>query len=94
MKLEQLKDGEQLTPAHYAAIRQDGLSFLACVEASIQEIELIRQVDRLFGTTLVSRKAPIEAMVDAATGKQREDMEILLRFVWNYVFLRTPISAS
>lgn len=35
-------------------------------------------------------RAPIEAMIDAATGKQDADMQGFLRFVWNCVFLRTP----
>jgi len=83
-------EGERMTPAHYLAVRSDGLSFLACLEAAAGTIELVQQFDRLYGASLATRRAPIEAMVDAATGKQDADMQAFLRFVWNSIFLRTP----
>ena len=88
-------DDERMTPAHYMAIRSDGLTFLACVEAAAGQLELVAQVDRLFGTNLMRRQAPIVNMIDDATGKTDEDKQTFLRFVWNYVFTRcAPISSA
>lgn len=88
-------DDERMTPAHYMAIRSDGLTFLACVEAAAGELELVAQVDRLFGTNLMRRQAPIVNMIDDATGKADEDKQTFLRFVWNCVFARcAPISSA
>ena len=43
-------------------------AFKRCMEEAIQTPELIENFDRLYGATLVSRKSPIEAAVDKATG--------------------------
>lgn len=86
--LSEIADDERMTPAHYLAIRSDGLTFLACVEAAAGELELVAQVDRLFGTNLMRRQAPIVNMIDDATGKADDDKQTFLRFVWNYVFAR------
>jgi hypothetical protein len=88
--MKELSDTDPITPAHLLAVRSDGLSFAACVNQAISCVELVRQVDRLYGTTLVTRTAPIERMVDEATGKQSGDIRTLLRFVWNYIFIRCP----
>lgn len=91
-ELAEIADGEKMTPAHYLAVRSDGLSFMACLDAAASSPELTREFDRLCGTTLVSRRAPIEVMVDKATGKQDADMQTFMRFVWNCVFIRVPLS--
>jgi len=84
----EIKENERLTPAHYAAVRTDGISFMECLFAAAETTELVQQVDRLYGTSLAKRRAPIETMIDEATGKQDADMQTFLRFVWNSVFIR------
>lgn len=86
----EIKDTERLTPEHYLAIRSDGLTFMACLSAVTEAPELIQQIDRLYGTCLLSRSSPIETMIDKATGKRDDDMQTVLRFVWNSIFIRCP----
>lgn len=90
MKTE-LLDTEPMTPAHYFAVRRDGLSFLQCAEATLETPELLTQIDRLYGTNLKGKGAPIELAIDNATGRMKHDMEKFCRFVWNYIFTRVPM---
>lgn len=93
--LFELGDDVRMTPKHYLAVRSDGLTFLGCVEAAAGELELVAQVDRLYGTNLMRRKDPIVNMIDDATGKADEDKQTFLRFVWNCIFIRcAPICSS
>jgi hypothetical protein len=85
-----VSDGERMTTEHYCAIRSDGLSYAVCLQEAAGTVELVREFDRLYGARLVSRTTPIEQMVDEATGKLDDDMQAFLRFVWNFIFLRTP----
>ncbi len=85
-----IPDNERLRPEHFLAIRDDGLTFAACLHESAGVTELMREFDRLYGASLVSRTTPIGRMVDETTGKRDEDMQAFLRFVWNSVFLRVP----
>lgn len=95
MKLQEISDTEPLTPLHYLAERSDGLTFMQCLAVSAGCIELVHQFDRLYGSTITTRKSPIEKMVDDATGKTKDDMAQFCRFVWNCVFIRcAPISKS
>ena len=80
MKLTEIPETERLTPQHYTAIRSDGLTYMTCLMEAAGIPELVAQVDRLYGTTLVSRKSPIESMVDNATGKTDADMQTFARF--------------
>lgn len=82
----EIPEGERLSPLHYAAVRPDGLSFMLCVREAAGTLELVSQVDRLYGTAIVARKTPIDRMIDEATGKHDADMQTFLRFVWNFVF--------
>ena len=94
-ELFEIGDDVRLTPEHYLAVRSDGLTFLSCVEAAAGETELVANVDRLYGTNLMRRQAPIVNMIDDATGKTDDDMQTFLRFVWNCVFIRcAPISSK
>jgi hypothetical protein len=89
-----ISDDERLTPIHYGAVRPDGLSFMHCLNETAGCIELVQQFDRLYGATLVSSRHAIEKMIDEATGKHDDDMQAFLRFVWNFVFLRTPLTGA
>lgn len=61
--------------------------FVACALATIDAEGMLEEFDRLFDTTLVSRKSPIERMIDKATGKLDTDMLKLMHFVAEYVYL-------
>lgn len=88
--IPEIAESERLTPFHHTAIRSDGLTFMNCLMAAAGEIELVRQFDRLYGATIASRKAPIEQMIDNATGKADDDLQAFCRFVWNSIFIRCP----
>lgn len=90
MKTIEIPDDQELTPEHILAIRKDGISFLACVNEACQCRELLANVDRLYGTNLMRRGAPINLIVDDAIGKTDDDMKTFLRFVWNCIFIRVP----
>ena len=89
MKIE-LTENDPITPRHWFAVRRDGLTFLQCCAAAIGERELLAQIDRLYGTNLLRRGAPIELAIDDATGRMKGDMEVFSKFVWNFVFTRVP----
>jgi hypothetical protein len=86
-----IPENVRMTPAHYLAVRSDGLTFLACVEAATETHELAAQVDRLYGTNLLRQKAPIINLIDDATGKSDDDIQTFMRFIWNCIFIRCPI---
>lgn len=62
-------------------------AFLACLGEAINTPELVRQHDRLYGSTLMSRATPIERMVDKATGKAADDMRAFVGFVHRCIYL-------
>ncbi len=92
--LTELAEDVRMTTKHYLAVRSDGLTFLACVAAAAGELELVSQIDRLYGTNLLRCQLPIVNMIDQATGKADEDKQKFLRFVWNSVFIRFPLDVS
>ena len=86
----ELKPTDPITGKHLSAVRKDGLSFMVCLHACVDEPELLAQFDRLYGTNIRLLGTPIERAIDVATGRQKSDIEQFLRFVWNCIFLRTP----
>jgi len=68
-------------------------AFQAFLRESIEVPELIAQFDRLYGANLVTRQAPLSAMIDAATGKQQDDMRAFVAFVHECIYLRLPSEA-
>lgn len=88
IRLVEIGPAEQMTPAHFSAVRSDGLSFLDCVGAVASNKELLAEFDRLNGTNLSLRGAPIDLAIDEATGRQKDEIAALLRFAWNCVFIR------
>jgi hypothetical protein len=90
MKTE-IPDNEPVTGEYLFAIRSDGLSFLQCVEGVMDTPPLMAQIDRLQGTSFTKPRAPIEKMIDEATGKDAADLQTLLRFVWNCIFTRVSL---
>jgi hypothetical protein len=73
------------------AVRRDGLTYLRCLEESINTPELIRNFDRLYGYNLSRRGAPLELAIDDATGFTEAGMIEYMNFVWEFVFTRIPI---
>jgi hypothetical protein len=91
--LVEIAAGEPMPPEYLAAVRSDGLTFLACVEATAVNAELVAEFDRLQHTNLSRHGAPLELAIDDATGRTSEEIAGFLRFVWNCVFIRcAPIT--
>jgi hypothetical protein len=89
MILQRIPENQRLTVPQMASVRSDGLSFMQCLMAAAGTIELVREFDRLYKTSLLER-VPLNRMIDEATGKLDADMQEFLRFVWNNVFLTVP----
>jgi hypothetical protein len=68
-------------------------AFQACLRESIETPELVAGFDRLYGANLVTRRAPIDAMIDKATGKQENDVRAFVAFVHDCIYLRLPSEA-
>lgn len=68
-------------------------AFLACVYQAVETPELVRQFDRLYGADLSHRRAPIEQMIDQASGKSSSDMEAFMHFVHDSIYMRVPEEA-
>ena len=66
------------------------MTFIQCVEVVLATPELVSNIDRLFGTSLMAARTPLELMIDKATGKRRDDLGVLLWFVWEMVWTRLP----
>ena len=65
------------------------LTFGDCLAAAARQPELVREFDRLAGThlsTLDSRR-PIDAMIDEASGRDREAVLKFAAFVFDAVYL-------
>ena len=83
-----MRDAETPTPIHFATVRDDGLSYLSCLETAASMPELVKELDRLHHTNLSRKRHPLDYAIDEATGKSKADLEVFMRFVWNCVFLR------
>lgn len=68
-------------------------AFQACLREAVEMPELVEQFDRLHGCNLVTKQAPLTAMIDKATGKQADDMRAFAAFVHNAIYLRLPNEA-
>lgn len=73
------------------AVRIDGISYLACLMKAAESVSLVAEYDRLRGTDLSHRGAPINQMIDKASGKLDADLEGFLEFVWDSVYTRVPL---
>lgn len=67
-------------------------SFLTCVETAWMNDELMKEYRRLTGSTLGrDRRAPIERMIDDATGHvSTAGFGAFLRFVYDCIWTRLP----
>ena len=72
----------------------DRVGFLECIARVWGDPELMAEYRRVYGSTIgLDNRAPIERLVDEATGHQPiNDREVaqFLNFVWDCVWLRLP----
>lgn len=60
--------------------------FHVCVHEAIDTPDFVAQFDRLYGTNLARRGAPVELAVDDASGRSKADMEKFVKFVRAVVY--------
>ena len=67
-------------------------TFWDCVKLCATEPAFVREFDRLTGYHLstMGGRPVIHAMIDDATGRDREALVAFLGFVWEFVWTRTP----
>jgi len=63
------------------------MTFLECVHACAANRELLSEFDRLNGTNLSLKGAPIELMVDEASGRLADDVADFVAFVAQCIWL-------
>jgi hypothetical protein len=93
-KLIPIPDEKTIQPSQLASIREDGLTFIQCVKESIKSMDFVQAFNKLNNTSLAMPKDPIIQMIDESTGKQKEEIQLLLKFIWNYVFIRVETIKS
>ena len=62
------------------------MTFEQCVMECARNKELIAGFDRLSGTNLQLRGAPIELMIDEATGRLSDDVARFITFVYEWIW--------
>jgi len=65
------------------------MDFAEACQAAFENKELLREFDRLYGTSFL-RGQPIELAVDRATGKREEDLLKFVEFFREYIWDRLP----
>ena len=68
------------------------MTFRECLRECAANRDLLREFDRLKGTNLceVGRRSPMAAMIDEATGRDRDSCNKFIEFVYECVWLRAP----
>lgn len=64
------------------------MTFRECVLKCAANMELVKEFDRLRGTNLCRKGAPIEQAVDDATGRYEQDAIQFINFVYDVFWLR------
>ena len=93
-----LDDAPRPGPAEGAAVTalqhpRVGVTFDQCVWVAYGTPDLLREFDRLNGTNLSGRGAPIELAIDEASGRLHDDLRRFVEFVDEYVWQRLPPEA-
>lgn len=65
-------------------------TFPAFVRAAVTTPGLLEEYDRLRGTSFVTRRTGIAAVIDQATGKTDDDLRELVEFLFD-LWLRSPM---
>lgn len=68
------------------------MTFEKCLMECAANQELIKQFDRLRGTNLQMKGAPVELMVDEASGRLADDVGKFVSFVFECIYL--PVMAK
>ena len=63
------------------------LTFNECLMECAGNKEFVKEFDRLNGCNLSMQEAPINIMVDEATGKNKDDMIKFIAFCWEFIWL-------
>ena len=63
-------------------------TFKECLMYCAGNKELVAEFDRLSGSNLSFKGAPINIMVDQATGKQKDDLRAFCDFVYECIWSR------
>lgn len=63
------------------------MNFIEVLHECANNQEFVENFDRLRGTNLSRRGAPIGLAIDAATGRMESDTELFYDFVLEYVWL-------
>lgn len=68
------------------------MTFAECVAVCASRPELVAQFDRLTGHHLstLDARAPLDAMIDDASGRDKAAIEAFIAFVWDCVWTRLP----
>lgn len=68
------------------------VTFVDALLASITNLDLVEQYDRLFGASLskIAKRTPVEQMIDDATGYEDAQMAGFVAFVYDVVWCRLP----
>jgi len=68
---------------------QEGMTFGQVLNVTAETPELVREFDRLCGTHLatIGTRAPIDRMIDEATGRERDEVMKFAAFVFEFVWL-------
>lgn len=64
------------------------MTFIECLEYCAGQSEFVKEFDRLYGTHLsqIGRRSPLDAMIDEATGRDKESLDKLSAFVFRFVW--------
>lgn len=63
------------------------ISVSQCLQEVAQNKDFLKQIDRLTGANLSRKGAPIELLIDEATSREKLDIQTLIHFVYQYVWL-------
>ena len=68
------------------------MTFLECVQACAGVPSFVAEYDRITGSRLteMATAAPIDQMVDKATGRKRDEVAKFAAFVYEFVWTRMP----
>lgn len=69
-------------------IHLQDLAFVRCLHASAGNAELVANYDRLRGTNLSLRGAPIDLEIDRASGRLEADLSGFVDFVYEVIYTR------
>lgn len=63
------------------------VSFSQCLQEVSKNKDFLKQIDRLTGSNLSRKGAPLDLLIDEATGRTRLDLQTLIHFAYEYVWL-------